>query len=227
MQEINETESCLGFNSENDIYDFYSSKNHQKTTNLKKNYKNSYLIKLQELSNKHGLGKVKYKSIYNDISPESLFLIDVPNKTEIEYLYDISFQIRNSLNDFAIKSNSCDFCDGITIGYNLESKNIILEEDYIFNFNMNLSDSYEKNCKSIFMSELERISKNYGLGKVSYVEEWDDVTLDKTFYIEENDFLNQDKTIDCFCEIVRHMSRFSKENDIYDYFLSVIISFEL
>lgn len=76
------------------------------------------------------------------------------------------------------------------------------------------------------MKELESIAKKYGLGKVSYVEEWDDMTLDKTFYIEENDFLKPDKTIDCFCEIVNHMSRFSKENDIYDYFLRVIISFD-
>lgn len=129
MQEINETENYLDFNSENDIYEVYSSKNYQKTINLKKNYKNSYLIKLQELSKKAGLGKVKYRSIYNDLSPESLFLIDVPNKTEIKDLHDISFQIRNSLNDFARKSNSCDFCEEITIGYNLESKNIILEED--------------------------------------------------------------------------------------------------
>ena len=227
MQEINETESYMEFNSRNDICGFNSYSKYQNTSNLEKNHENSYLIKLQELSNKHGLGKVTYKSIYNDLSPESVFLIDVPRKIEVKDLHGISYKIRDSLNDFAIKSNSCDFCDEIIIGYNLESDNIIFEENYLFNFNPDSSLSYEKNCKSVFMDELKRISKEYGLGKVSYEEEWDDLTLDKTFYIGVNDSWGPDKTIDCLCEIVNHMSRFSKENDIYDYFLRVMISFEL
>ena len=81
----------------------------------------------------------------------------------------------------------------------------------------NLEETHE-----IFMGELKDFTKKYDfLGEITLTVEPDIDTLDFIYSFENLNGKRMDELGPVVVEISRHMREFSKQNNIYDYFVDV------
>ena len=76
--------------------------------------------------------------------------------------------------------------------------------------------------QEIFMNELKDFTQKYDfLGEITLKVEPDIVTLDFIYSFENLNGKRMDELSPVVVEISRHMREFSKQNNIYDYFVDV------
>ncbi|MBQ6813754.1 MAG: hypothetical protein IJP12_03855 [Methanobrevibacter sp.] len=85
-----------------------------------------------------------------------------------------------------------------------------------------ISDEDKENL-NIFKKEIEKITLEKGLGKVSVNVSYDGPTLQRAFIIKYSNGYSKEYYKKNLNEINKHMKLFSQENNLYDFFCNSYI----